>query len=76
MALVTAKTPKTLVAKGFLQIFKRELTGWRIPFANGDTCIVDQNIQPPIGLIVDGPEGAEHFTRYTIEVLYGGFARK
>jgi AcrR family transcriptional regulator len=24
----------------------------------------------------DGPEGTEHVTRYTIEVLYGGFARK
>ena len=24
----------------------------------------------------DGPEGTERVTRYTIEVLYGGFARK
>jgi AcrR family transcriptional regulator len=34
--------------------------------------IIEHQMRP----YADGPEGAEHVTRYTIEVLYGGFARK
>src|SRR5579862_678456 len=33
--------------------------------------IIEQQMRP----YADGPEGAERVTRYTIEVLYGGFAR-
>jgi AcrR family transcriptional regulator len=34
--------------------------------------IIEQQMRP----YADGPEGTERVTRYTIEVLYGGFARK
>ena len=34
--------------------------------------IIEQQMRP----YADGPEGSERVTRYTIEVLYGGFARK
>ena len=34
--------------------------------------IIEQQMHP----YADGPEGTERVTRYTIEVLYGGFARK
>lgn len=34
--------------------------------------IIEHQMRP----YADGPEGAERVTRYTIEVLYGGFARK
>ena len=34
--------------------------------------IIENQMRP----YADGPEGTERITRYTIEVLYGGFARK
>ena len=34
--------------------------------------IIEQQMRP----YADGPEGTERVTRYTIEVLYGGFARR
>jgi AcrR family transcriptional regulator len=34
--------------------------------------IIENQMRP----YADGPEGSERVTRYTIEVLYGGFARK
>ena len=34
--------------------------------------IIEQQMSP----YIDGPEGIEYFTRYTIQMLYGGFARK
>ena len=34
--------------------------------------IIEQQMRP----YTDGPEGIERVTRYTIEILYGGFARK
>lgn len=34
--------------------------------------IIEQQLRP----YADGPEGSERVTRYTIEVLYAGFARK
>ena len=34
--------------------------------------IIENQMRP----YADGPEGAERVTRYTIEVLYGGFARR
>jgi len=36
------------------------------------TLIIENQMRP----YADGPEGTERVTRYTIEVLYGGFARK
>lgn len=34
--------------------------------------IIEKQMSP----YIDGPEGIEHFTRYTIQTLYDGFARK
>jgi hypothetical protein len=59
--------------EGLLQIFKRELTGWRAPFANGDSRIVDQNIQSPIGLTNEGGGGIDANLIGHIEMNDGGF---